>query len=189
MGKQVRIYNLDIEYDIIHRDIKYPRLEFKTGKLHLILPRDVKDYNNLIEKHKDWIYTKMTFINNTLRKSTNKMLQEKTDNELRKMIYEYITHVSEKTGIYPNRIYFRKMKTKWGSCSSKRNITFNTQMRYLPDELIKYIVLHEMIHLIERKHTYRFWKIISKWFPEYEEKENDLFIYWFLTQQLSDQNK
>ena len=187
MEKQVRIYNLDIDYDVIHRDIKYPRLEFRTGKLCLILPKNITDYNSLIEKHKDWIYAKMTFVNDTFRKSTDKLLQERTDDELKELIHIYIKYFGEKIKISPKKIYFRKMKSKWGSCTSKKNLTFNTQMRYLPDDLIKYVVLHEITHIIERKHNRRFWKIISKWFSDYEIKEKDLFIYWFLTQQIPEQ--
>ncbi len=183
MEKQVKIYNLDITYDVIHRDIKFPRLEFRTGKLCLILPKNYTKYNDLIEKHHDWIYNKMTFVNETITNSTEKILQtEKTDDELKEFIHEYVKEISKKHTIHPRKIYFRTMKSKWGSCSSKKNLTFNTQMKYLPDDLIKYVVLHEMTHIIERKHNQRFWKFISKSFSNYEKKEKDLFLYWFLTQ-------
>lgn len=182
MEKQVRIYNLDINYDVIHRDIKFPRLEFRTGKLCLILPKNYTEYDNLIEKHHDWIYNKMTFVNETVNKSTEKIVQtEKTDDELKELIYDYVKKISKKHKIHPEKIYFRNMKSKWGSYSSKKNLTFNTQMKYLPDDLVKYVVLHEMTHIIERKHSRRFWKIISISFSNYGKKEKDLFLYWFLT--------
>jgi len=182
MEKQVKIYNLDINYDVIHRDIKFPRLEFRTGKLCLILPENYTEYDNLIEKHHDWIYNKMNFVNETIHESTEKILQtEKTDDELKEFIYEYVKEINKKHKIHPKKIYFRNMKSKWGSCSSKKSLMFNTKMKYLPDDLIKYVVLHEMTHIIERKHNQRFWKIISRSFSNYEKKEKDLFLYWFLT--------
>ena len=77
------------------------------------------------------------------------------------------------------KIYFRKMKTKWASCSAKRNLTINTLMKYLPDYLIKYVIFHEIAHLKEKRHNDEFWKIVSKKFVNYQKLERDLFVYWF----------
>ncbi len=52
----LRISDSTINYEIVHRNIKYPRLEFKTGKLLVVLPKDHKDCGDLIEKHKGWIF-------------------------------------------------------------------------------------------------------------------------------------
>jgi len=79
-----------------------------------------------------------------------------------------------------HKIYFRRMKTKWASCSLKGNLTVNTLMKYLPEELIRYVIFHETAHLIERRHNDRFWGIISQKFGNYEKMEQDLFSYWFL---------
>jgi len=54
------------------------------------------------------------------------------------------------------------MKTKWGSYSTKGNLTINTLLKHLPNKLIEYVVLHEMTHSQERKHNKRFWRIVSK---------------------------
>ena len=52
-----------------------------------------------------------------------------------------------------NRIYFREMKTKWASHSQNNNLTINTRLKYLPEDLISYIVYHETAHNLERKHN------------------------------------
>jgi predicted metal-dependent hydrolase len=75
------------------------------------------------------------------------------------------------------------MKSKWGSCSSKKNMNFNKLLKYLPDDLIQYVVFHEMTHLKEKKHGKEFWDIISINFKNYQEKENELMDYWFLIQE------
>lgn len=77
------------------------------------------------------------------------------------------------------------MKTKWGSYSKKGNLTINTLLKYLPDKLIEYIIFHEMAHSIERKHNERFWNIINKKFKDYETKEKNLLVYWFLVQTIT----
>jgi predicted metal-dependent hydrolase len=78
-----------------------------------------------------------------------------------------------------NNVFFRKMKTKWASCSSRRNLTVNMLMRCLPEHLLEYVVFHEIAHMIEKRHNDKFWKIVSKEFKNYEELEKGLFIYWF----------
>ncbi|MBU4373581.1 MAG: DUF45 domain-containing protein, partial [Euryarchaeota archaeon] len=49
-----------------------------------------------------------------------------------------------------------------------------------------YVIFHEMVHLIERKHNEHFWNIISNKFENYSEKEKELFEYWFLIQKVVD---
>lgn len=78
-----------------------------------------------------------------------------------------------------NKIFFRTMKTKWASCSKKRNLTINKLMKYLPEKLLKYIVFHEIAHLKQKRHNDIFWEIISRKFNNYEDLEKELFIYWF----------
>jgi predicted metal-dependent hydrolase len=191
MVKQVKIYDQNIKYEIIHRNIKYPRLEFRTGKLQLILPEDNRNPKDLIEKHKDWIYNKITLIQDSIKNSKNKNLDfQRTDENFKILVKNYVNKTSKNYRLKINNIYFRRMKSKWGSCSKNKNLTINSLLKYLPDNLIRYVIFHEMIHLIERKHNEQYWKIISKKFPNYHEMEKDLLIYWFLIQKVikSDQN-
>lgn len=170
------------DYEVVHRDIKYPRLEFKTGKLILILPRNYKDYEIFIEKHEKWIGKKKNFIETALIESESKKLIERSLIEFKSLIYTLTRSISKELELKINNIYFRKMKTKWGSCSSKKNLTINTLLRYLPENLIEYVIFHEIIHLIEKKHNEQFWKIISQKFKDYPKMEKELFVYWFLLQ-------
>lgn len=181
MENQVQISDSIINYEIVHRNIKYPRLEFKTGKLLLVLPRDHNDYVDLIEKHKGWIYRRNSEIAAALEKAQTKKLDlKRNDEELKQMISSIVENISSDLKIKINDIYFRRMKSKWGSCSPDKNLTINTLLKYLPDNLIEYVIFHEMIHLIERKHNGHFWKIMATKFDNYEEKEKELFEYWFL---------
>ncbi len=185
MEKQVRISDSIINYEVVHRNIKYPRLEFKTGRLLLVLPKSYKDQDDIIEKHKDWLYKRNFEIKTALERAQKKKLCfERTDNEFRRLIYSIVENISNDLKININGIYFRKMKSKWGSCSSKKNLTINTLLRYLPNSLIKYVIFHEMVHLIERKHNEHFWKFIANKFDNYEEKEKELLDYWFLIQKM-----
>jgi len=180
----VKIYDREIEYEINHRNIKYPRLEFKTGKLLLVLPKNYGDGKKLLEKHKDWIYKKSSIIEEAKRTAKKKKIENRNEEELKGIIKELVKKFSKELKVKVNRIYFRRLKSKWGSCSNKGNLSFNTLLKYLPYDLIKYVVFHEITHLKERKHNKKFWEIISKEFRDYEKKEKDLLAYWFLIQEI-----
>ncbi len=181
MVKQVRISDSSINYEIVHRNIKYPRLEFKTGELLLVLPKNYKDFNEIIEKHKEWICKRNSDIIAALENSKGKKLNlERTDENFRRFIHSIARDISDDLKIEINNIYFRKMKSKWGSCSPNKNLTINTLLKYLPNNLIEYVIYHEMVHLIEKRHNKRFWNYISNKFDNYRDKEKELFEYWFL---------
>ncbi|MGV8177012.1 MAG: M48 family metallopeptidase [Candidatus Bilamarchaeaceae archaeon] len=170
-----------VEYAIAYRKIRYPRLEFKTGRLLLVLPDDYKDKDELIRKHKEWIARKSTIISRMLRQAKGKKLVKREENEFRKLVNREI-EAGRKHGLRINMVFFRKMNSKWGSHSRNGNLTFNSLMKDLPEKTIRYIVFHEMAHSVEKKHNARFWKIIRNKFPEYQKIEKDLFVYWFLLQ-------
>jgi len=140
----------------------------------------------LIQKHKKWIYTKNLIIKTALEEAKNKKLNlTRTEKELKEFVHSIANNFARKYNFRINKIYFRKMKTKWGSYNKKGNLTINTLLKYLPDKLIEYIIFHEMAHSIERKHNERFWNIINKKFKDYETKEKNLLVYWFLVQTIT----
>lgn len=184
MLNETVINGLLVKYSVIPRNIKYPRLELRTGNLVLVVPKGYSSPEKLIEEHKNWIYNKLSAINNSKERSIGKKLNyERFDADLREYVLFIIDEISQDLKVKPNRVSLRLMKSKWGSCSSKKNLNFNKLLKYLPDELIEYVVLHEMAHLVEKKHNNDFWKIISDRINDYAQKEQDLMDYWFLINQ------
>ncbi|MFK7808954.1 MAG: M48 family metallopeptidase [Saprospiraceae bacterium] len=79
-----------------------------------------------------------------------------------------------------NNLYFRKTiksvnlkynHTNWGSCSSKGNVNLSTRLLFAPTDVIDYVIIHELAHLIELNHSERFWKLVADAMPDYKEKE------------------
>lgn len=71
--------------------------------------------------------------------------------------------------------FIRKMKTRWGSCNKSLGyIRFNTELVKKPKELVEYVVVHEMIHLIETRHNIRFIKILDKHCPFWRDHRSEL---------------
>ncbi len=169
----------NIEYEVSYRKIRYPRLEFKTGNLLLVLPTNYKDEAPLLKKYDRWINNKIRVINEALLESKNLVIIERSKEEFRSLVNKIIINYGE-LGKKANKIYFRKMTTKWASYSKSGNLTINTMAKYLPEELISYILFHELSHSIERKHNAFFWKLIEAKFPNHNSIEHQLFRYWFL---------
>ena len=177
--KVLRIMELrNIPYSVSYRNVKYPRLEFRTGRLLLVLPFGRKP-GPILDKHKRWILKKMAFVEECLKHASDKKMVEIPEKEFRERTFSLVKKGLKELGGKLNHIYFRIMRTKWASLSSRRNLTINRLMRHLPENLIKYIIFHEIIHLKEKKHNDRFWDVVSKRFKNYKEIEKDLFVYWF----------
>lgn len=72
---------------------------------------------------------------------------------------------SQEMNLNYNEIKFRKMKSRWGSCSSKGILTFNTELIKTKKELIDYVVVHELAHLKHMNHSKKFHLLVEKYLP------------------------
>lgn len=84
---------------------------------------------------------------------------------------EYYANVM---GLRFKEMKVRKMKRRWGSCDSKRVITFNFYLMKQNLELIDYVVVHELAHLKEMNHSKKFYAIVEKYIPNYKEIEKSM---------------
>ena len=73
-----------------------------------------------------------------------------------------------------NDIRVKKMKSRWGSCSEKKNLNFNVKILQLPLLLIDYIVVHELCHLIELNHSHKFWQLVAQTIPDHRVRRQEL---------------
>lgn len=80
-----------------------------------------------------------------------------------------------KLGVEVASYFLQRMKTKWGGCNPRqRNIRLNTELVKKPKDLLDYVVLHEMVHLIEPKHNERFLALMTKHYPTWQEARAEL---------------
>jgi hypothetical protein len=79
---------------------------------------------------------------------------------------------------YPD-IIVRAMSTRWGSCSAKGRITLNVKLVKVPKPYIDYVIFHELCHLAEPNHTARFYELLSRVLPNWEDLREKLNMYEF----------
>lgn len=94
---------------------------------------------------------------------------------LHNAVPELIRTWEPKLGVEVAGYFLQRMKTKWGSCNHRaRTIRLNTELVKKPRDLLEYVVVHEMIHLISPTHSERFVTLLSKHFPSWREARAEL---------------
>lgn len=113
---------------------------------------------------------------------TGELNEEKLKNNLKKFYFSSCKKiVEERIKIYqiqlkvkPKTIEIVESRTKWGSCSSDKKLTFNYRLAMAPIEVIDYVIIHELCHLIHMNHDRSFWRRVGSIMPDYKEKEQYL---------------
>jgi len=83
----------------------------------------------------------------------------------------------EKMGLTPTDIRFRKTKRQWGSCSARNVLSFNTMMMKLPQDVLQYIIVHELAHIKHKHHQKAFWRLVEHYLPDYKARVKELKNY------------
>jgi predicted metal-dependent hydrolase len=97
----------------------------------------------------------------------------------KELLHEYIQKLiqkwEKKLDDNVEAYFLQRMKTKWGSCNTKAaNVRINTELVKKPKDLVEYVVVHEMIHLIEPTHSDKFIQLLSEHYPSWREARAEL---------------
>lgn len=123
----------------------------------------------------------------SLARGLNKEAEESTNSYLvARCLAKFFTPIVSERLHELNRLYFGKtinsVKLKyntsnWGSCSTQGNINISVRLMFAPDEVIDYVLIHELAHLVHADHSARFWSLVEKIDPRYSEKEKHLSLH------------
>lgn len=142
--------------------------EIKT-KLHVLRIVETEEpkpsYRLEQEKITLFIPKKVDF--SKVEKIVQQFLLEIYTMECRRYLPQRIRNYAEKFGFRYGRVTFRNNISNWGSCSFDNNISLNIKLMKLPDEIIDYVILHELCHMVEKNHSAAFWKLVGKVCPAY----------------------
>jgi len=90
-------------------------------------------------------------------------------------VRELIPRLEPKLGVEVAGYFLQRMKTKWGGCNPRaRNIRLNTELVKKPKDLLEYVVVHEMLHLVEPTHSDRFTALMNEHYPGWREARAEL---------------
>ena len=79
----------------------------------------------------------------------------------------WLQQAAAETGVSYQKVTIRDQKTRWGSCSSQKNISLNCKLLFLPHHLVRYVLIHELCHTIQLNHSPEFWQLVARLEPEY----------------------
>ena len=142
-----------------------------------------RELKAFVESHRKWILEKTAVMaeREENRKSTPAPppeLLSKTDRmKIQLKIGKRVRHYCEVMGVTVGYVTVKNQKTRWGSCSAKGNVNFNYQLAFLPEELLDYVVIHELAHRRHMDHSRAFWAEVEKYCPDYLERREQLKEY------------
>lgn len=146
-----------------------PNLDFRTHnhKLNIIISNKcIKAQASIL---KDEILIVFPSTADIMSAHSQKFIRMVIDATLREEAQLYLPPLvfkfAEQHGFKYNRISIKNAKTRWGSCSARKNINLNLHLMRLPQYLINYVILHELAHTVELNHSQRFWNLLEKICP------------------------
>lgn len=160
------------------KDIEHMQIErrFVDGEIFMYLG---KEYILKITQDKNLKKAEVSICNEFIHVKTpkieieiiKKIMIEWYKIECDKKIRERIEVYGQKLGEMPRIIKVKEQKRRWGTCTSRRDVLFNWKCIMAPIDVIDYIVVHELCHLVHMNHSANFWSLVKSNFPHYEEKK------------------
>lgn len=152
------------------------------GSIVLTAPYGFKEnfIERFIKSKASWLFSKILFFNKFKGKTIIKRGRKdyfKYKERARALVEKKASYFLNMYGLEIGKISIKNQKTRWGSCSKKGNLNFNYKILFLPEKIQDYIIVHEICHLKEFNHSHNFWRLVSRFIPDYlrirrELKEN-----------------
>lgn len=89
-----------------------------------------------------------------------------------------LENLSLRTGLRYRDARVGRQRTRWGSCTAARRISLNCALLFLPGHLVDCVLLHELCHLRHLNHSPRFWSLMSRFLPDYRQREREISRSW-----------
>lgn len=92
----------------------------------------------------------------------------------KQLLLPHLQQISQQLQLPYFQGQIRYQKTRWGSCSASKVINLNQKLLFLPENLIRYIIIHELCHTIHLNHSRRFWQLVAKFDPHVEHHRREM---------------
>jgi predicted metal-dependent hydrolase len=139
----------------------------------------IESHNSKVEVSNDLIRVY------SLAAKADEILLQFLKNKLIIEITKTINALKDKGSFLFSKIKISNNKSSWGSCSSHGILSFNWRLVFVPHEVLYYVIVHEMCHLLEMNHSQKFWSLVSEFCPDYKThklwlKEHGLRLHHYL---------
>lgn len=180
MKKIVILNSKEIEYTLkvsnIARAIRIA--VYHDGVLKVTVPHRVseKKAEEFIIKKSKWIIDRIEYFKNNPRKIIKHSKEEIKEykEKANTVVLSRLEYWNTFYNFNYKKITIKNVKSRWGSCSKIGNLNFNYKLALLPQELVDYVVVHELCHLGEMNHSIKFWNLVSKTIPHHKELRKQL---------------
>ncbi|MBM7704357.1 M48 family metallopeptidase [Metabacillus iocasae] len=149
----------------------------KTYPIHIIQDAEVEQDYVVLKGNALHVYAR-ELDDEKLKQSLKRFYYQQTKSLVEARVTSYQHHFKTK----PRSIRITDSPTTWGTCDSNLRLTFNWRLAMAPQDVIDYVVVHEMCHMVHLNHDRSFWRLVGKIMPDYKEKERWLALSnWKMT--------
>ena len=147
----------------------------RDGWVKVAIPgkSSIKEAETFTRSKIDWIRTHLAQIDQAEQEGTDKLKNIDLPAANDKLINR-IEQLAAKHKFGFNRLAIRNQKTLWGSCSARNNINLNIKLSVLPEELMDYVILHELVHTRIKNHGPKFWEELAKYIENPKQQASKL---------------
>ena len=137
----------------------------KTIRIAVPMRTSLKKAVEFIYYNKEWIQRQLVKIEKDAirNKPIRDLFSTIGKDDAKKKLKDRLSFLAATKGFIYNKVFIRNQKTRWGSCSSKNNISLNLKLILLPSEFIDYVILHELVHTQIHNHSRKFWFELDKY--------------------------
>jgi predicted metal-dependent hydrolase len=154
------------------KDYKTRESHYFLGKRYLLKVVEGNHKSSVMLNHSNIV---LNVRKNASKEQRQVLLQEWYRTQLKEISLKMIRKWEKKMNVAVGDVRVRKMKTRWGSCNHKsKKIHLNLELAKKPLQCLEYIIVHEMVHLIERKHGERFLAYMNKFLPSWKVYKGEL---------------
>jgi predicted metal-dependent hydrolase len=152
MPEEIRLLALDLTWRVLTR----------RGDMNWVAMRETSAKTLLVQGATDDAFA--------CQMALKRWLTRKAEEHL----LDWLKRVSDKTGLSYAGASIRQQQTRWGSCSSRRLISLNARLLFLPPNLVIYVLVHELCHTKHLNHSDRFWRLVEFYLPDHQKFDRQL---------------
>jgi len=151
--------------------------EYVNGQSFLYLGRNYRLKLDEVEKGKLHFYKNTFFLNPSEKGNAKTLFIHFYKEKLNTKIHPIINRYKAQLGVEPKAIKVMELQNRWASCTPDGNLNFHWKCAMAPIDVLHYIVVHELAHLIHINHSSAFWNEVDKILPNYDKQVNWLKLY------------